>query len=110
MRPFVVARGQLATLRNGRAAFDDIAGAKSYFSWESGHLSFDRQPLREVLASISRWYDLDIAAVQPELLERRVTADFSTQSPTAMIEALAAAVGASAVRDGRRVTLSLAAR
>ncbi|MBW7932744.1 MAG: FecR domain-containing protein [Gemmatimonadaceae bacterium] len=74
-------------------------------AWTHGTLSFTRQRLPDVLATIGRWYDLDIVVADAELARHPVTAEFSSQSPQEMIDALAIAVEGRAERDGRRVTL-----
>jgi ferric-dicitrate binding protein FerR (iron transport regulator) len=61
--------------------------------------------LPEVLATIGRWYDLDIRVPDPALASRLVTAEFSTQSAGEMINALAIAMDASVERHARVVTL-----
>jgi transmembrane sensor len=105
-----VTRGRKASLRGATISGPVPADMAPYFNWEKDQLSFDRQSLRDVLASLSRWYDLDISVSQPALLDQRVTAEFSTQSPTAMLQALAAAVGATSERHGRHVVLSATQR
>jgi transmembrane sensor len=108
--PVTVPRGHVSSLRDSKISAPTVANVEPYFKWETDQLSFDRQSLRDVLASLSRWYDLDIAVSRPALLDRRVTAEFSTQQPTAMLQALAAAVGATVERHGRRVILTSVVR
>lgn len=109
-RPGVVlTAGTVGTLdRRGNALAaraPSVVSAASYLGWATGRLSFVDRPLPEVLATIGRWYDLDIRVGDAGLAERRVNAEFSTQSPSEMIDALAAAVGARVERSGRVVTL-----
>lgn len=74
-------------------------------AWTTGQLKFAKQPLPEVLAAIGRWYDLDIRLGDSSLTRHPVTAEFSTQSPEEMLQALAMAVEATIERDGRHVML-----
>jgi transmembrane sensor len=76
-----------------------------YLAWANGRLSFTDRPLEEVLRTIGRWYDLDVRVEDARLKGRRVTADFSPQSPAEMIDALAVATDAVVARDGRVITL-----
>ena len=62
------------------------------------------RPLPEVLATIGRWYDLDVRVPDTTLASRLVTAEFSTQSADEMIRALAIAMDATVERHGRVVT------
>jgi transmembrane sensor len=90
-------RGQLSARRS--------AGASSYLAWASGRLSFVDRPLPDVLRTIGRWYDLDLRVPDSRLARRLVTAEFSRQSPSEMIDALAIAVDATVERVGGVVTL-----
>ncbi|MFI5233637.1 MAG: FecR family protein [Gemmatimonadales bacterium] len=101
-----LAGGTVGTLdRRGRVLSVRAPDVARYLGWASGHLSFVDRPLPDVLATIGRWYDLDIRVSDARLAERRVNAEFSTQSPSEMLDALAAAVGARVERAGRVVTL-----
>ncbi|MFI5244090.1 MAG: FecR family protein [Gemmatimonadales bacterium] len=102
----VLHRGELGSLdRNGRASTTHAARVAAYLGWATGRLSFVSRPLPEVLATIGRWYDLDIRVPDPALASRLVTAEFSTQSADEMISALAIAMDASVERHARVVTL-----
>jgi transmembrane sensor len=90
------ARGTLSSASDPRLS--------RYFAWARGRLVFVAQPLPDVLRTIGRWYDLEIHADDP-LLARRVTAEFSTQTPSEIVDALAIAVNATVERRGRVVTL-----
>jgi len=74
-------------------------------AWTRNELVFAKQPLSEVLATLARWYDLDIHVADPTVAAHPVTAEFSTQSPDEMLQALAMAVDGVVERDGRHVIL-----
>jgi transmembrane sensor len=100
-------RGQLAELApDGRVTSASGVHLQRYFGWADGHLVFVKAPLPDVLRTIGRWYDLDIRVPDPVLAARLVSAEFSTQAPGDMLDALAAAVDARFTRDGRIVTLT----
>jgi ferric-dicitrate binding protein FerR (iron transport regulator) len=102
----LLGRGDLAAMgKDGRLTVNRRAELAPYFSWVDGDLVFERAPLAEVVRSIGRWYDLDIRVSDERLEGRLVNAQFSTQSPEAMLDALANAVGARMKREGRVVTL-----
>lgn len=73
--------------------------------WTSNRLVFENQPLPDVLAMIARWYNLDIRVEDGSVAAHRVTAEFSIQSADQVLQALAAAVDAKVVRDGRGIIL-----
>ena len=75
-----------------------------YVDWARGRLEFVKAPLPDVARSIGRWYDLEVRVPDASLAARLVTAEFSTQSPTAMLDALAIALNADVLREGRVVT------
>jgi ferric-dicitrate binding protein FerR (iron transport regulator) len=89
---------------NGHAAYQGNV-PKHARDWETGQLTFDDDSLRTVLNSLARWYDLDIRA-DADLYGRHVTAVFVASKPNEMIDALATALGATATRKGRVVTLT----
>ena len=102
----VLHRGDLASLdTSGQAYTRHHARVSDYVAWANGRLVFAARPLPEVLATIGRWYDVDVRAPDTRLATRLVTAQFSTQSPGEMIDALAIAVDATVERKGRVVTL-----
>lgn len=102
----VLHRGDLGSLdTSGRAFTRHGARVSDYVAWANGRLVFVARPLPEVLATIGRWYDVDVQVPEAGLATRLVTAQFSTQSPGEMIDALAIAVDARIERKGRVVTL-----
>jgi transmembrane sensor len=73
--------------------------------WTDGRLSFVNTPLLEISRTIGRWYDLDVRVADPQLARRMITADFDTQSPREMVDALALAVGGVVKQEGRVLTV-----
>jgi transmembrane sensor len=101
----VLRRGDLGSLdASGRASTTRVARVSAYLGWADGRLSFVSRPLPEVLATIGRWYNLDVRVTDTTLASRLVTAEFSTQSADEMIRALAIAMDAKVERDGREVS------
>jgi transmembrane sensor len=102
----VLQRGQIGSLdRAGVVSSARTARVTNVLSWSRGTLSFEGRPLPDVLRDIGRWYDLEVRVPDPHLRARLVTAEFSTQSASEMIDALALAVDASVERSGNVVTL-----
>jgi transmembrane sensor len=102
----VLNANDVGTLRtDGRVSTEHAVRLAGYIEWASGNLSFSNRPLPEVLLTIGRWYDLDVRAPDARLAARRVTAQFSKQTPEEILDALALAVDATVERNGRIVTL-----
>jgi transmembrane sensor len=101
----VVTRGMMAT-----AGADGVLRVRAglatdrYLSWSDGRLAFYDTPLSEVVAELSRWYDLDIRLGDPRLASRTLTASFD-DPPGAVLVALEGALGIRATHVGRVVTL-----
>jgi transmembrane sensor len=74
--------------------------ADDYTAWARGEVRFTRIPLRNVLAELGRWYDLEISA-DSSLMQRPVTASFSSAPSADVFATLAAALGAHWQRAGR---------
>jgi ferric-dicitrate binding protein FerR (iron transport regulator) len=70
----LVARAGEAT-RSASAVEREVADG-----WRNGRLVVTSQPLRNVLPQLKRWYNLDISAQQPALLDRPVTLRASLDS------------------------------
>lgn len=100
--------GDLGTLdRQGTVAVSHGESMSRALAWTKNQLVFVKQPLPEVLATIARWYDLDIQVADQQVADHPVTAEFSTQSADEMLQALAVAVEATVERKGRYVTLRM---
>jgi transmembrane sensor len=98
--------GDLGTVNTrGEVLVSRGAPTANALAWTTGQLKFANQPLPLVLATIARWYDLDIHVGDAALARHPVTAEFSTQSVDEMLQALAVAVEATIDRNGRRVVL-----
>jgi len=98
--------GELGVLEpTGAVSTARGAAVTRALAWTRNELVFDKQPMSDVLATISRWYDLEVQVADARVAATPVTAEFSTQSADEMLQALAMAVGAVVERNGRRVTL-----
>jgi transmembrane sensor len=62
-----------------RVTRDDSLAA-GLLSWTKGVLSFQKTPLREVAAELSRWYGVDFVISDTTIAERRLTAVFQHDS------------------------------
>lgn len=105
----------LLTLTRGDLGRLDAAGAatltrdvklESYLAWVEGNLVFDGAPLRDVIPSLARWYDLDIRLTNAALGNRRLTATIRHQPAAQVIELLALSLDLRVQRNGQSVVLS----
>ncbi len=105
LSPVIVTHGMMATSgADGVLRVRSGVATDRYLSWSDGRLAFDDTPLPEVVAELSRWYDLDIRLGDPRLASRTLTASFD-DPPAAVLVALEGALGVRATRVGRVVTL-----
>ena len=100
----VLLAGQLGRLAaDGRPTVEQ-ADTSAYFAWIQGWLVFDGVPLRDAIPQLSRWYDLDFRLADSSLGEVPLTATFRNQPTEEVLQLLAASMGMSHVRQGRKVT------
>jgi transmembrane sensor len=91
--------------RLGRTVAVHGVDASRAIGWTGGVLTFDAQPLRDVIPVLDRWYDIDIHLADSTLAARSLTATYGAQSIDDMLVLVTSAVGASYRRDGRSVTI-----
>jgi transmembrane sensor len=94
-------RGRLNA--NGSVAVTQDADA--VLAWTHGVLTFDNQPLAEVLPAIGRRFDVEVRA-DSSLLARHLSARFAAQSLTEVLNALAVSLDVRVTTSGRVVTVS----
>jgi ferric-dicitrate binding protein FerR (iron transport regulator) len=90
-------QGQLTAVRDA-----DVAGA---LAWTSGRLVFEDTPLRDVIAELGRWYDLDLQVHDSTVAARRLTASFSNESVPLVLERIALSLDLRVDRQGRTIVL-----
>ena len=101
----MVRRGERARLGPADSAVVLDRVSLRLVDWPEGRLSFVKTPLAEIARTIGRWYDLDVRVEGADLERRPITADFDSQSPREMIEALATAVVGEVEQHGRVLTI-----
>ena len=78
----------------------DVTGA---LAWTTGRLVFRDTPLREVVAELDRWYDLDIRVSDAPAADRRLTASFSDESVPLVVERIALSLNLQVDSHGRTI-------
>lgn len=80
---------------------------EDYLSWREGRLRASGQPLGELAAELSRWYDVDVT-VAPTLAARRMSVDVRVGADASLddvLRALTLPLDARFSRAGRNVTM-----
>jgi transmembrane sensor len=69
-----IGAGELARIdASGSITPVRVKSIDDYFAWTEGRLVFDRAPLAEVLAELSRWFDTQFVLADPSLAKMRLT-------------------------------------
>jgi len=97
--------GDLARLDSSGTATASRVDARTYVSWTEGALVFVATPLNEVIARLSRWYDVDIRLAPASLGGLRLSATLSNQSKRDALSLIAMSLNLTVRRVGRTVTL-----
>jgi transmembrane sensor len=77
--------------------------------WTRGRLAFEAAPFRDVAASLSRWYDLDIEVADQALGDQPLSVTFASESTHQVLDAIALLTHARYEQRGRTVTFYPAA-
>jgi transmembrane sensor len=72
---------------------DDLA-------WLNGRLVFREAPISEVASQLQRWYGIDLRIADPSLAGRHLTATFSGEPASRVLEVISLALGADIERHG----------
>jgi len=89
IHPAILTAGTVAHVTDSTAVDVAPAGtAAQYSSWTSGRLMFRNAPVEEILATLSRWYDVDFHVSDSTLLQRHVTGIFDAKSQADALTAL----------------------
>lgn len=101
----VISRGDLVRVdAAGRLALTRDVSLDRYFGWTEGRLVFRRTPLREAVAQLERWYDVEIRLGSAGLAEQGVTATFRDTEPAAQVlQVIATVLKLTVVETGDRV-------
>ena len=90
-----------SVLPNGQAV--TRRGTSEDMAWMRGRLVFREAPLTEVIASLKRWYGLELKVPDESLASRHLTATFSGEPPGRVLEVIRLVLGADIERRGDTV-------
>jgi transmembrane sensor len=102
--PAMLTRGTLGRV----ASRGDVSVARDvdvdrYLAWTRGELVFDRTPMRQAAAMLSRWYGLDVEVADSSLAKVPLLASFKEQAVADVMRSIATVIGARVERHGRQV-------
>lgn len=80
----------------------------AFVAWMRGTLVFERAPLTDVTAELSRWYGVTFTSVDPALADVRLTATYERESLDEVLDQMGRVIGARIERHGRRIALRAA--
>jgi len=76
-----------------------------YFAWTEGRLVFRATPLREAVAQLSRWYDIDIRLASNAIGAEPLDASFQDEPAPEALRIIAAVLKLDVSQSGRTYTL-----
>lgn len=103
-REVVLEKNQRGTLRGEMSVVvDEVSDINWYISWKDGVLWFDNRELREVLPKLERWYDITFQITNPEIANRKITAEIDYTLPMSdVLQGMAMSLGLEIVKKGDR--------
>jgi ferric-dicitrate binding protein FerR (iron transport regulator) len=108
--PVTLAAGSMGTVRDSTVTATPLSTTDSYTSWTKGKLEFRRTPVKEVLATLERWYGIRFRLTDSSLTSDTVTAALDYGSTTELVSALETILGVSATFEmtpqGKTITLA----
>jgi ferric-dicitrate binding protein FerR (iron transport regulator) len=97
-----------ADMVNGKITVSKDVQLEDFMGWHTGHLRFEKRPLRDVIPEVERWFDVDIIVTDSRLASRTLSADLRV-GKNATLEALLGAItlpiDARYQRQGRTITI-----
>ena len=88
VRPLEVIKMDVPKETEAVAAAPEIAHAdiQKSTAWVNGELVFDNTPMPEIVKQLERWYGVNIHILDEEVLSYRLTATFTTESITRVLD------------------------
>lgn len=102
---FTLKKGTKMTVKgdfNSTELTPDIDGDTA---WTRGTLHFDNTSMRDVIASLERWYGVRITVLDNSVYRKSFTADFQSESITQVLELIAITCGITYTIDGSDIVI-----
>jgi ferric-dicitrate binding protein FerR (iron transport regulator) len=101
----LVARDVGEVSASGRLSMQRGVDTDVYAAWTRGTLAFNDTPLREVVATLNRWYDADVRLGDASIGNELFTASFSAESLSDVIAAMSTVLHLRVERRGAVMAL-----
>ena len=89
----VLGAGQQLAYADGVSQALHAVDSEAHLAWRQGWLNFYKQPLAEVIKDLGRYYPGRILLLNDELGARRVSGNFPSQDPQAVLNSLQGVLG-----------------
>jgi transmembrane sensor len=99
-----VMAGDVATVTDTSLAITHVTSTPDDLAWADGWLAFRETPMRDAVADLGRWYDVDVRLADPSLATRRITASLHDEPLPKVLSAVALLIDARYEQHGRVVT------
>jgi transmembrane sensor len=101
----LLVRGQAAEVAGQRVVRETTNRVRD-LAWTQGSLAFENAPVSEVVAEISRWYEVDLRVGSSTLAARHLTIAFDREPLETILQEIAAVLNARVERRGRVIYLT----
>lgn len=100
-----ITRNQIGILsENGQTKVFHAGDIEKYLGWKDGKLIFKDTPLREVKPYLERWFDITCILADSSLGSLELTASFSGEPMTEVLNVIALSMDVRYKREGRKIT------
>lgn len=101
----VLEKNQRGTLRGGMSVVvDEVSDINWYIGWMDGVLWFDNRELREVLPRLEKWYDISFEINNPDIANRKITAEIDYSLPMSdVLQGMAMSLDLEIIKKGDRL-------
>ena len=104
---------ELILLPNEQACFSKSSGklqfkkvdATTFTKWMNGTLYFEQTPIRDVVVHLERWYDVDITVNNTQILDKKITGEYTNASLKTVLRALEFSIGIKYKIEGQLITI-----
>lgn len=101
----VLEKNQRGTLRGGMSVVvDEVTDINWYIGWKDGVLWFDNRELCEVLPRLEKWYDITFQITNPDIANRKITAEIDYSLPMSdVLQGMAMSLDLEIIKKGDRI-------
>lgn len=105
--------GKVILKADEQAIFDKSSGylkmkkvkSDEFTKWMNGTLYFDKTPIKDVLAQMERWYDVEFKVNNKNILNKKVTGEYTNASLKTILKALEFSIDINYKIDEKLITI-----